>query len=172
MVFFLQKFRKEKDEKVLRIPFLKAVEFATIHESVSEDHEIDKQTAEKNVNKISPEISEDDVSSEEDYNEDGDILKTFETKIKTFSPLSKIPRPQISRQIPPSPSPICKSKIPVLKNNSNSSAYSPRTAPKFIPRRGSNSITDTKKDMPFGNVLKGVSPTLLKRLNSKPNVLE
>ena len=109
------------------------------------------------------------MSSEEDFDEDGDVLKTFETKIKTFSYLSKIPRPQISRQIPPSPK--CKSKIPVLKNNSNSFAYSPRTAPKFIPP-GSNSITDTKKDMPFGNVLKGVSPTLLKRFNSKPNVLE
>ena len=168
MFIFLRKFRKEKDEKVLKIPFLKAVEFATIHESVSEGHEIDKQTAEKNVNKISPETSEDDVSSEEDCNEDGDVLKTFETKIKTFSPLSKIPRPQISRQIPPSPK--CKSKIPVLKNNSNSFAYSPRTAPKFIPR-GSNSITD-KKDTPFGTMKKGVSPTLLKRLNSKPNVLQ
>ena len=40
------------------------------------------------------------MSSEEDFDEDGDVLKTFETKIKTFSLLSKIPRPQISRQIP------------------------------------------------------------------------
>ena len=108
------------------------------------------------------------MSSEEDFDEDGDVLKTFETKIKTFSPLSKIPRPQISRQIPPSPK--CKSKIPVLKNNSKSFAYSPRSAPKFISP-GSNSITD-KKDTPFGTMKKGVSPTLLKRFNSKPNVLE
>ena len=132
------------------------------------NHEIDKQTADKNVNKISPETSGDDVSSEEDYNEDGDVLKTFETKIKTFSLPSKIPRPQISRQIPPSPK--CRSKIPVLQNNSNSFAYSPRTAPKFISP-GSNSFTD-KKVTPFGTVKKGVSPTLLKRFNSKPNVLE
>ena len=42
----------EKDEKVPKIPSLKAGELATVHESVTEGHEIDKQTADENVNKI------------------------------------------------------------------------------------------------------------------------
>ena len=48
--FFLLKIRNVKDEKSLKIPSLKAVELATIRESVSEN-EFDKQTAES-VNKI------------------------------------------------------------------------------------------------------------------------
>ena len=49
-IFFLLKIRNVKDEKSLKIPSLKAVELATIRESVSEN-EFDKQTAES-VNKI------------------------------------------------------------------------------------------------------------------------
>ena len=49
-IFFLLKIRNVKDEKSLKIPSLKAVELASIRESVSE-YEFDKQTAES-VNKI------------------------------------------------------------------------------------------------------------------------
>ena len=143
-ILFL-KIRTQKDKKALAVER----DDATVHE-------IAKQTAE-NVNKISPETSEDDDSSEEDE----EISKTCEKEIKTFSPPSKIPRPEIhffTRNIPPS-----KSKIPVLKNSNSFNS------PQFIPR--SNSITDTKAT-PFGSVRKGVNPSLLKRFNSKPNILD